>query len=138
MSPSVNLPFTLSFVLLLLCLHLIKLIFLLLCLVHLKIHHRHQLLRCIVAVKRHRPLGDCLLVPTPRPPSAPTVEPSIIESDLRIAIRKGIRSTRNPSPHYTTLSYHRLSQPFYTCLSSISSISIPKFIGDDLAHPGWR
>jgi len=77
-------------------------------------------------------------VPTPRPPSAPTVEPSIIESDLRIAIRKGIRSTRNPSPHYTTLSYHRLSQPFYTCLSSISSISIPKFIGDDLAHPGWR
>ena len=36
------------------------------------------------------------------------------------------------------MSYHRLSQPFYTCLSSISSVSIPKFVGDALAHPGWR
>jgi len=78
------------------------------------------------------------MVPTPHPPPAPTVEPSIVEPDIPIAIRKGIRSTRNPSPHYTALSYHRLSQPFYTCLSSISSVCIPKSVGDALAHPGWR
>jgi len=72
-------------------------------------------------------------VPHIPPPPAPTVEP-----DLPVAICKGIRSTRNPSPHYTALSYHRLSQPFYACLSSISSVSIPKSVGDALAHPGWR
>jgi len=88
----------------------------------------------------HRPSADSILVPTPHPPLAPTVEPSTvepptIEPDLPIDIRKGIRST---SPHYTVLSYHRLSQPFYTCLSSISSVSIPKFVGDASAHSGWR
>jgi len=36
------------------------------------------------------------------------------------------------------LSYHRLSQTFYTCLSSISFVSIPKSVGDVLAHLGWR
>jgi len=77
-------------------------------------------------------------VPTPYPPSAPKVEPPIVQPGLPIAIRKGIRSTQNPSPHYNALSYHRLSQPFYTYISSISSISIPKSVGDALAHPGWR
>jgi len=77
-------------------------------------------------------------MPTPHPPPAPTVEPPTVEPDLPIAIRKGIRSTRNPSPYYTALSYHRLSQPFYTCLSSISFVSIPKSVGDALAHPRWR
>ena len=73
----------------------------------------------------HRPSFDSILVPTPHPPPAPIVELPTIEPDLLIAIRKGIRSTCNPSPHYIALSYHRLSQPFYTCLSSISSVSIP-------------
>jgi len=77
--------------------------------------------------------SDSPLVPDIPPSLAPTVEP-----DLSVAIRKGIRSTRNPSPHYTALSYHRLSQPFYACLSSISSVSIPKTVGDALAHPGLR
>ena len=36
------------------------------------------------------------------------------------------------------MSYHRLSQTFYTCLSSISFVSIPKSVGDVLAHLGWR
>ena len=50
---------------------------------------------------------DALLVPTlPLPPTM-TVEP-----DLPTVIRKGIRSTRNPSSYFTALSYHRLSQPF--------------------------
>ena len=73
-------------------------------------------------------------MPTPHPPPALTIEP-----DIPITICKGIRFTRNPpSPHYTALSYHRLSQPFYTCLSFISSVSIPKSIGDALAHLGWH
>jgi len=51
-----------------------------------------------------RPPSDSPLVPDLPPPSAPTFEP-----DLLVAIHKGIRSTRNPSPYYTPLSYHRLS-----------------------------
>ncbi|RDX62584.1 hypothetical protein CR513_59070, partial [Mucuna pruriens] len=38
--------------------------------------------------------------------------------DLLITVRKGTFSTRNPSPHYINLSYHRLSPMHYTCLSS--------------------
>jgi len=36
------------------------------------------------------------------------------------------------------LLYTNDTQPFYTCLSSISFVSIPKSVGDALAHPGWR
>jgi len=72
-------------------------------------------------------------VPDLPPLPAPTVKPGLL-----IAIRKGICSTHNPSSHYTALNYHRLSQFFYACLSSISSVSIPKFVGDALVHPGWR
>jgi len=86
----------------------------------------------------HRPSADSIMVPTPHSPPAPTVEPPTVEPDLPIVICKGIHSTRNPSPHYTALCYHRLSQPFYTCLSCISYVSIPKSVGDALAHPGWR
>ena len=96
----------------------------------LQVYSRHQ--------TPHRSSTDSLLVPTPHPPSALTVEPPAVEPNLPISIRKGIRSTGNPSPHYTTLSYHRLSQPFYTCLSSISFVSIPKSVSNALARHGWR
>ena len=65
--------------------------------------------------------------------SPPALTP---ESDLPIALRKGMRSTRNPSPHYIALSYHRLSLPFYTCLSPLSSVTIPKIFREALAHSG--
>jgi len=91
----------------------------------LKVYSRRQTFQC--------PPSDSPLVLDLPSPLAPTVEP-----DLPVAIRKGIRSTRNPSPHYTALNYHRLSQPFYYCLSSIYSVSIPKSVRDALAHPGWR
>jgi len=81
----------------------------------------------------HRPSDESLLMATPHAPPTPKVE-----LDLPIAIHKGIRSTRIPFSHYTYLSYHRLSQPFYSCLLSISFVSIPKFIGDVLAHPCWH
>ena len=42
-----------------------------------------------------------------------------------LALQKGIRFTRNINPHYTFLSYHRLSSPYYAFMSSLSSISIP-------------
>jgi len=80
----------------------------------------------------HCPQDDSL-VSNPLSLPAPIVEP-----DIPIAICKCICSTRNPSPHYNALSYHRLSQPFYICLSSISFVSIPKSVGDALAHPGSR
>jgi len=81
----------------------------------------------------YSPSDDSLLVlALPAPPTL-TVEP-----DFLILIHKGIRSTSNPSPYYTALSYHRLSQPFYNCLLSISYVSIPKTIGDALAHLGWH
>ena len=57
------------------------------------------------------------------------------ESNLLIALRKGIRQTRNPSPHYIDLCYHRLSPLQYTCLSSVS---VPNTPGEALSHPGWR
>jgi len=72
-------------------------------------------------------------VPAFPPPPAPKVE-----LDLPIVIRKGMCSTRNPSPYYTALSYHRLSKPFYTCLSPISYVSIPKTVGDVVARPDWH
>jgi len=56
---------------------------------------------------------------SPLVPDLPTPPTQTVEPDLPVSIRKGIRSTRNPSPHYIALSYHRLSQPFYACLSSI-------------------
>ncbi|RDX80204.1 putative mitochondrial protein, partial [Mucuna pruriens] len=53
-----------------------------------------------------------------------------------IALRKGIRSTRNPHPIY--LSYHRLSPSYFSFVSSVSSITIPKSVCEALNHPGWR
>lgn len=57
---------------------------------------------------------------------------------MPIAIRKGTRSTCNPHPIYNFLSYHRLSPSYYSFVSSISSISIPKNVFEALNHPGWR
>jgi len=90
----------------------------------LKVYSRRQTFQC--------PPSDSPLVPDLPSPPAPTVEP-----DLPVGIGKGIRSTRNPSPYYTASSYHRLSQPFYAYLSSISLVFILKSVGDALAHPGW-
>ena len=55
-----------------------------------------------------------------------------------LALQKGIRSTRNTNPHYTFLSYHRLSSHHYAFVSSLSSVSIPKTTGEALSHSGWR
>ncbi|RDX85259.1 hypothetical protein CR513_33579, partial [Mucuna pruriens] len=49
---------------------------------------------------------------------------------------QGIRSTCNPHPIY--LSYHRLSPSYFSFVSSVSSITIPKSVCEALNHPGWR
>ena len=67
---------------------------------------------------------------------APTAD-LLLPSPL-LALQKGIRSTRNTNPHYTFLSYHRLSPPHYAFVSSLSSVSIPKTTGETLSHSGWR
>ena len=77
----------------------------------------------------------CDFTPVPTTLSPPALTP---ESDLPTALRKRMRSTHNPSLHYIALSYHQLSLPFYTCLFSLSSVTIPKTVCDALAHPGWR
>ncbi|GAU27876.1 hypothetical protein TSUD_159700 [Trifolium subterraneum] len=74
-------------------------------------------------------------LPTPSSSSDPVPQP---ETTLPPVIRKGTRSTRNPSPHYIDLCYSRLSPLHYTCLSSLSSVSIPKSPGEALSHPDWR
>ncbi|RDX81335.1 hypothetical protein CR513_38003, partial [Mucuna pruriens] len=53
-----------------------------------------------------------------------------------IALRKGIRSTRYPYPIY--FSYHRLSPSYFSFVSSVSSITIPKSVCEALDHLGWR
>jgi len=79
------------------------------------------------------PPHDSFQVPSHLSPSVPTTE-----FDFPIALHKGMCSIGNHSSHYDAWSYHRISPHFYTCLSSISSLSIPKYVGDALAHPGWH
>ena len=48
------------------------------------------------------------------PDTAPTANLPLPSPPL--ALQKGIQSTRNTNPHYTFLSYHRLSSPHYVCV----------------------
>lgn len=58
--------------------------------------------------------------------------------DQPIALQKGTHSTHNPSPYYVTLSYHHLSPSLYTCLFSMSFVSIPHPTSEALSHLEWR
>ncbi|BAT92618.1 hypothetical protein VIGAN_07138400 [Vigna angularis var. angularis] len=61
------------------------------------------------------------------------------DNNWPIALRKGIRSTRNPYPVYNFLSYHRLSPPYFSFVSSLSSIKVPNNnVHEALGHPGRR
>ena len=72
----------------------------------------------------------------PAPAPTPTVDLPALHGP--IATSKGIRSTRNPHPIYTFMSYHRLSAPYYAFVSTLSSISIPKKLSEALSYPGWK
>lgn len=68
-------------------------------------------------------------------PITPYPQPSP-ELDLPVALRKGIRSTRNTS-HHVTLSYCCLASSHYSCIFSLSPMSIPKTVDAALSHPSW-
>ena len=73
-------------------------------------------------------------------PMAPSSTTPILSSldDLHIAIQKGIRSSRNPRPIYKFLTYHRLSSPYSSSISTLSSVSLPKSVQEALSNPGWK
>ena len=58
------------------------------------------------------------------------------DSGCPITLKKGIWSTQNPHPIY--LSYHRLSSSHFSCISTLSFLTIPKNVHEALDHPGWR
>ncbi|BAU03207.1 hypothetical protein VIGAN_UM041900, partial [Vigna angularis var. angularis] len=60
------------------------------------------------------------------PSSHPPTPPGENDSAWPIVLRKGTRSTRNPHPIYNFLSYHRMSPSYFSLLSSVSSVVIPK------------
>ena len=74
----------------------------------------------------------------PSPSVAQPMNSTSDDSSLPIALRKGIRSTRNPHPIYNFLSYNRLSPSYFSFVSAVSPITIPKNVFEALVHPGWR
>ena len=80
-------------------------------------------------------------VPISDPPAsspAPNVSPPP-SPDLPIALRKGIRPTRNPNPLYAfSLNCARLSPSYFSFISSLDSVSIPKSTGEAMADYNWQ
>ncbi|KAJ9682081.1 hypothetical protein PVL29_018120 [Vitis rotundifolia] len=96
-----------------------------------------QVYHCRPRVVDPLPFAEAPADSLPIPSASPT--PALPSpNDLPIAVRKGIRSTRNPHPIYNFLSYHRLSSPYSAFVSAISSVSLPKSTHEALSHPGWR
>ena len=60
--------------------------------------------------------------------------------DLPISIRKGTRSSRNPYPIYNLLTYHFLSSPYSSFVSTLSyvSVSVPQTMHEALSHSDWK
>jgi len=94
---------------------------------------------------QHRTLTDSPIIhefgesPTSDPSrsSLAPMPPDEGDSSWPIALRKGIRSTRNPYPIYNFLSYHILSLPCCSLLFSVSFATIPKNVKEALDQPGW-
>ena len=101
------------------------------------------------------PLTDAMTRPLqvytccPRPPTGPLVDSSSMSqsplepilqpsTDLPIAIRKSTRSTSNPHHVYNFLNFHRLSLPYFTFVSTLSSVTTPKSTSEAVSHPGWK
>ena len=73
-------------------------------------------------------------------PMAPSSTKLVLLSpvDLPIAIWKGTRSSHNPHLIYNFLTYHCLSSPYSSFISTLSSVSLPKTMHEALSHPGWK
>ena len=94
---------------------------------------------CPLQVYTHHPRTDTWSS-NDSSPMAPSSTSPVLPSptDPPIAIRKGTRSSRNPHPIYTFLSFHRLSSTYFAFISTLSSISIPHTVHEALSHPGWK
>ncbi|XP_031278222.1 uncharacterized protein LOC116136688 [Pistacia vera] len=73
--------------------------------------------------------------PVPDSSNATVLSPA---DQFPIAIRKGMRSTRNPHPIYNFLSCHRLYPSYYAFVSTLSSVYVPCNVHEGLSHPGWH
>ena len=73
-------------------------------------------------------------------PMAPSSTSSVLPSptDPPITIQIGTRSSRNPHLIYPFLSYHRLSSPYSTFISTLSFVPIPHTVHEALFHPVWK
>ena len=71
-------------------------------------------------------------------PMAPSSTMSVLPSPANppIPIRKGTRSSRNPHPIYTFLSYHCLSSSYSAFISTLSFVSLPNNVHEALSHSG--
>ncbi|BAT79726.1 hypothetical protein VIGAN_02265100 [Vigna angularis var. angularis] len=69
------------------------------------------------------------------PSSPPPIPPGANDSAWTIALRKGTCSTRNPYPIYNFLNYDRLSPSYFSLLSSVSFVVIPKNVKETFDHP---
>ncbi|KAJ9558569.1 hypothetical protein OSB04_013183, partial [Centaurea solstitialis] len=77
------------------------------------------------------PTGD--LLASNSPPPSDTQDPDL---DIPIALRKGKRSCTYPIS--SVVSYDKLSPHSRFLISTLDSISVPKTVGEALAHSGWR
>ncbi|KAJ9565708.1 hypothetical protein OSB04_001674 [Centaurea solstitialis] len=77
------------------------------------------------------PTGDPLA--SNSPPPSDIHDPDL---DVPIALRKGKRSCTYPIS--SVVSYDKLSSRSRSLISTLDSISIPKTVGEALAHSGWR
>ncbi|KAJ9561432.1 hypothetical protein OSB04_006592 [Centaurea solstitialis] len=77
------------------------------------------------------PTGD--LLASNSPPPSDTQDPDL---DIPIALRKGKRSCTYPIS--SVVSYDKLSPHSGSLISTLDSISVPKTVGEALAHSGWR
>lgn len=75
---------------------------------------------------------------SPPIPSSPTsVMPSATTTTHLLTLQKSIRYSRNPHLIYNFVSYHRLSPFYYTFISVVSVVSIPKTVREAIDHPSW-
>ena len=97
----------------------------------LQVYHRRHCF--VVPLPSAEAPTDSLPIPSTSPsPALPLVD------NLPIVLRKGNRSTSNLHPIYNFFSYHRLSSPYSTFVSAISSVSLPKNTKFGLATDNGR
>ena len=63
-------------------------------------------------------------------------QPTLLVPNLPIALRKGIQSSRNPNVLYAfSLNYSHLSPTYFSFVSYLGSVSIPKSKIEVMTNP---